>query len=185
MFGEGGGGFLFPVNSGSFPNAPGVMTKHQRATRMRRRHTLKTLRHTRPVIIQTFESWSLASHWFIPLSASSFQSSSGSLTVSVLCYLLAIRDSPAIVCSNVRHPLVDRQISKIQLCIYCLSYWLGYPYEIGIMACCCTTVLYSRTTILSQLRCLSIFLCIFSIQDDNKYLDQIILSKRNAILPTN
>lgn len=131
-----GGGLGFPVNSGSCPNAPGVMTKHQRTTRTRRRHTLKTLRRTRPVIIQTFEFSSLTSHWFIPLSASPFQCSSGSLALLVLCYRLAIRDSPAGVCGDVRHPLVDRHISKIPLGMqllyfYCSSKWQVFPYKIG------------------------------------------------------
>lgn len=122
--------FFFAAESGSCPTAPGVMTKHQR-TWEKRRHTLKTRRCTRPVIIWTFESSSLTSHWFIPLSASPFQSSSGSPTVSVLCYPPAIRDSPASV--DVRHPLVDRQMSKIPLvnwvcnyCIHCRTKWRGY-----------------------------------------------------------
>lgn len=68
--------------------------EHQRTTRVRRRRTLKARRRTRPVIIQTFESSSLMSHWFIPLSASPFESS----TDCVLSYLLAIRDGPARVC---------------------------------------------------------------------------------------
>lgn len=136
-----GGGLGFPVNSGSCPNAPGVVTKHQRTTRMRRRHTLKTLRRTRPVIIQTFESSSLTSHWFIPLSASPFQSLPGSMTVSVLCYLLAIRDSPARVRGDVRHPLVDRHISRIPLvnliCIQCINHkrkLQGFLYKTGTMS---------------------------------------------------
>lgn len=43
--------FFFPVNSGSYPNAPGVMTKHQSATRMKRHCTLKIERCTRFVTV--------------------------------------------------------------------------------------------------------------------------------------
>lgn len=108
--------FFFPVTFGSCPNAPGVMTKLQRGTQVKRRHTLKTVRRARPVIIQSFESSSLMSHWFIPLSASPFQSPSGSLSVSVLCYLLVIRDCSSREWVDLRHPLVDGETSKSIRC---------------------------------------------------------------------
>lgn len=112
--------FFFHVNFGSCPSASGVVSKHQRGARTRRRQTPKTLR---PVIIQfqSFQFSSVTSDWLIPLSASSVSSS-----VSPLPYgkrlPLAIWPldsgqiaSPVGVCVDVRHPLVDRQMSRIWL----------------------------------------------------------------------
>lgn len=129
MFRERAGGsstpfFFFHVNFGSCPSASGVVSKHQRAARTRRRHT--TPKTPRPVIIQSqsFQfsvQLSVTSDWLIPRSASSVSSSVSPVPYGK-CVPLAIWSlysgqiaSPVGVCVDVRHPLVDRQMSRIWL----------------------------------------------------------------------
>lgn len=109
---KGEAGFV-AVNSGCRPNPAGVGTRHQRGERAKRwrwrlETGMKTARRTRPVIIQSSESSSR--HWFIA-SASGFHSSSRSLTVVVLCYLLAIRDRPSREYRGEGTPLWTRHLS--------------------------------------------------------------------------